>query len=160
MFACLQLASYFVCYFIQMQVWNAELATVAQNYAAQCVFEHNSQRVSQQSTFTSVGENLYASSGLAVNYTSAVQSWFNERSDYTYETNTCAENSVCGHYTQVYVCVGVITLATIILYSNYQRSCTTVMSSNNNFILVIYYIYYKNESNKNEIQYLLIASYT
>ena len=81
-----------------LQLWNNDLAQVAQNYADNCVFEHNSNRVSQQSTFTSVGENLFASSGQA-NYTSAVLSWYNEVEDYTYSSNTCS--AVCGHYTQV-----------------------------------------------------------
>ena len=62
------------------------------------MFEHNSNRVSQQSTFTSVGENLFASSGQA-NYASAVLNWYNEVQDYTYSSNFCS--GVCGHYTQV-----------------------------------------------------------
>ena len=81
-----------------LQSWNDDLAQVAQNYADNCVFEHNSNRASQQSTFTSVGENLFAGSGQA-NYTSAVLSWYNEVQDYTYSSNSCS--GVCGHYTQV-----------------------------------------------------------
>ena len=82
-----------------IQIWSAELANVAQNYAEQCIFEHNSDRTSQQSTFTYVGENLAITSSPSVNYTSLVRNWFDERDDYSYESNICAD--VCGHYTQV-----------------------------------------------------------
>ncbi len=80
------------------QVWNDELAQVAQNHAEQCVFEHNADRLAQQNTFSSVGENLAAGSGPA-NFTGFVQSWYNEVQDYNFNSNTCTD--VCGHYTQV-----------------------------------------------------------
>lgn len=32
---------------------------------------------------------------------SQIQSWFNEKSDYNYNTNGCTLNEMCGHYTQV-----------------------------------------------------------
>ena len=73
---------------------------VAQNYAEQCVFDHNADRVSEQSTFTSVGENLAATTGLA-NYTGLVMNWYDENQDYDFSSNTCAQEQVCGHYTQV-----------------------------------------------------------
>ncbi len=74
------------------------MAQVAQSYADVCNFEHNNDRVSQQSTFTSVGENIFAASGSA-DYASAVLSWYNEVNDYTYSNHSCS--AVCGHYTQV-----------------------------------------------------------
>jgi hypothetical protein len=80
------------------QVWNDDLAMVAQNYAEQCVFEHNDNRVSQQSTFSSVGENLAATTGSA-NYTRLVRNWYDENQDYDFSSRSCA--NVCGHYTQV-----------------------------------------------------------
>ena len=73
---------------------------VAQNYAEQCVFEHNADRVSQQSTFTFVGENLAATTG-PTNYTYLVMLWYDEIQDYNFSSNTCAQGGVCGHYTQV-----------------------------------------------------------
>ena len=57
--------------------------------------------MSQQGTFTSVGENIFASSALSADYTGAVQSWYNEVVDYDYEANSCSPGAVCGHYTQV-----------------------------------------------------------
>ena len=79
-------------------MWNDELAAVAQSYAVMCKFEHNPNRVTQQNTFSSVGENLFAGTG-ATDYTGAVQLWFDERRYYNYGSNTCS--NVCGHYTQV-----------------------------------------------------------
>ena len=87
-----------------MQVWNDELAMVAQNYAEQCMFEHNADRVSQQSTFSSVGENIAATTASA-NYTDLVKNWYDENQDYDYSSNSCAQGRVCGHYTQVHDCV-------------------------------------------------------
>ena len=84
-----------------MQVWSAELAGLAQSYAERYIFEHNSGRTSQQSTFAYVGENLAITSSSSVNYTSLVRSWFDERGDYNFESNICADGAVCGHYTQV-----------------------------------------------------------
>ena len=71
---------------------------MAQTYAEQCIFAHNADRSDLQDTFGYVGENLYISSGTA-DYTSAIQSWYDEVADYDYNTASCT--SVCGHYTQV-----------------------------------------------------------
>ena len=73
---------------------------MAQTYAERCAFEHNPDRTAQQSIFTYVGENLFAGSGEA-DYDAAVQSWYDEVADYDYASNTCNQNAVCGHYTQV-----------------------------------------------------------
>ena len=81
-------------------MWNDELAQVAQNYAEQCVFENNTDRVTQQSTFSSVGENLAAGSGPA-DFTGFVQCWYDEVQDYNFSSNSCAANETCDHYTQV-----------------------------------------------------------
>ncbi len=74
------------------------MAQVAQNYAEECVFEHNSDRVTQQITFTSVGENLAAGTG-AADFARFVQNWYDEVQNYNFEANSCSD--VCGHYTQV-----------------------------------------------------------
>ena len=82
------------------QIWNDELAQVAQSYAEQCVFAHNSERSSQSPSFQFVGENLAARTGPA-DYIQDINNWYNEVADYTYDTNSCNEGAVCGHYTQV-----------------------------------------------------------
>ena len=80
-----------------MQVWSDELAKVAQTHAERCVFAHNADRSNMQDKFGYVGENLYIYSG-AADYTSTIQGWYDEGTDYDYNTVSC--NAVCGHYTQ------------------------------------------------------------
>ena len=82
-----------------MQVWNSELANVAQTYAEQCILEHNSNRTSQQDTFNTVGENLCVTSLQNANFTNSVRGWFDQRNNYNYQSNSC--NGVCAQYTQV-----------------------------------------------------------
>ena len=56
---------------------------MAQAYAEQCVFGSNDNRVSKQSTFSSVGENIGANvlPHVLLNYTSMVEQWNNEAED-------------------------------------------------------------------------------
>ena len=84
---------------IFLQTWDDSLSEVAQNYADKCIFQHNSNRISQQSTFSTVGENLAATNG-TVDYETLVLNWYNENANYNYNDNSCS--SVCGHYTQVH----------------------------------------------------------
>ncbi len=90
-------------FFLNLQVWNDELSQVAQNYSERCVFEHNGERVSQQSTFSTVGENVALDAGGGAPdtnlYITLVTAWYDEAVDYDYSTNSCSD--VCGHYTQV-----------------------------------------------------------
>ncbi|XP_061164438.1 peptidase inhibitor 16-like [Saccostrea echinata] len=83
--------------------WSSALATVAENYAKKCIWAHNGARTSETQALTSdfnyVGENLYVTSQSAANPDAVVQSWDNEKNDYTYSSKACS--GVCGHYTQV-----------------------------------------------------------
>ena len=92
-------------------MWSDELANVAQDYSIMCNFNHNPRRTSQQDAFKFVGENIYVTSRDSVDYAAAVQAWYDEVADYTYDPDFCAENkvcgrctegAVCGHYTQVF----------------------------------------------------------
>lgn len=82
-----------------LQVWNNELAAVAQKYAQKCVFAHNSLRSKQSPSFFYVGENLAISTSRKANYTAMAELWNNEVINYNYDSGTCS--GVCGHYTQV-----------------------------------------------------------
>ena len=73
--------------------WDEELASVAQNYADRCIFQHNPHR--KHSSFSElIGENLLLvfpndggylfNSKLLDIADYAVKSWFDERADYTY----------------------------------------------------------------------------
>jgi hypothetical protein len=83
-----------------LQVWNDELAHVAQGHAERCVlFLHNSNRVSQQTAFVTVGENI----GLYWNeeyFDRAMQVWSAAGMNYNYTSDTCSARE-CGSYTQV-----------------------------------------------------------
>ena len=88
-----------------VQEWNSELAQVTQDYSAMCMLQFNPDRVSQQSTFATVGETFTAagSSDLAnTNYTRLVElSWYRQNQFYDLDSNTCSSAQACGQYTQV-----------------------------------------------------------
>ena len=94
-----------------IQEYNDELARIAQDYSQQCVFDHNDIRSS--ASFSMIGENLFATTGTNVNYTSFVyESWgLDEKRYYDYGP-VCCDNDCrappdesCGHYRQVlYAC--------------------------------------------------------
>jgi hypothetical protein len=71
--------------------WSSDVAATAQSWANGCQFMHSGGKY---------GENLYATSGTSPP-SDVVNSWVSESKDYDYATNSCANNAVCGHYTQV-----------------------------------------------------------
>ncbi|XP_078276504.1 uncharacterized protein LOC144605278 [Rhinoraja longicauda] len=73
--------------------WDDDLEEIAFIYAKECVWGHNKNR-------GRTGENLYAATG-SVNLEGAVEHWYLEVSDYTYDTMECTPSKMCGHYTQV-----------------------------------------------------------
>ncbi|OMO92201.1 Allergen V5/Tpx-1-related protein [Corchorus olitorius] len=75
--------------------WDDTVAAYAQDYANQRVGDCS--LVHSQGPY---GENL-AWSSADLSGTDAVQMWVNEQNDYDYDSNTCATDKVCGHYTQV-----------------------------------------------------------
>jgi len=81
---------------VEALVWDDTVAAYAQNYANQrigdCALKHSGGQY---------GENLFKGIGITDPIGSAVKSWVNEKQDYHYSSNTCAEGKVCGHYTQV-----------------------------------------------------------
>jgi pathogenesis-related protein 1 len=85
--------------------WDDGLATASQTYGetlgkTKCgSIEHDDKR-------GDVGENIYQgsttdSSAPPRSGAEAVTSWVAEKADYTYASNTCIPEKVCGHYTQV-----------------------------------------------------------
>ncbi|XP_048426795.1 pathogenesis-related protein 1-like [Pyrus x bretschneideri] len=75
--------------------WDDNVAGYAQNYANQHVGDCN--LVHSGGPY---GENL-AMSSVDMSGTAAVDMWVAEKADYNYESNSCADGKVCGHYTQV-----------------------------------------------------------
>ena len=74
---------------------------MAQNYADNCVFNHNDGRTNQQQTFSYVGENHAINTAPNVKHTNMVKGWYDEVADFNYGGNQCNPGAVCGHYTQV-----------------------------------------------------------
>ena len=85
-----------------MQVWNDDLARVAQQYAENCTFLYNADRTRQQNVYSYVGENMGLTASAYVDYTLMIQSWNDDVYDYNYATNHCY-GGTCGKYTQVYI---------------------------------------------------------
>ncbi|KAL8166493.1 hypothetical protein V2J09_007992 [Rumex salicifolius] len=76
-------------------VWDATLASYAQNYAnkrkADCYLQHSD---------GPYGENIAVGYG-TFSGTDAVKLWVNEKPYYDYGSNTCIGGKECLHYTQV-----------------------------------------------------------
>ncbi|XP_071511442.1 cysteine-rich venom protein-like [Diadema antillarum] len=81
---------------MRYMVWDDSLATMAQQWSDGCVYEHGNP--TNISPFDPVGQNLWAGT-FYDDGTHATQSWYDEVTDYNYESNQCS--AVCGHYTQV-----------------------------------------------------------
>ncbi|MEP2025583.1 CAP domain-containing protein, partial [Reichenbachiella sp.] len=60
--------------------------------ASNCEFKHSGGEY---------GENIWAGTEGAFEPTDVVNSWGSEITDYNYESNTCATDKDCGHYTQI-----------------------------------------------------------
>ena len=94
------------------------MANVAQNFAVNCRDGNNPDRVNQQSTFTTVGENI----GIlgARDFTQIIQQqWFGVSVNYNYDTQSCLGN--CNAYTQVRgsICFEIIII--LLLHSDLCR---------------------------------------
>lgn len=77
--------------------WDNTVADSAREWARelaenQCAFEHENQQT--------YGENLWWSSFEPTPY-EVVDAWASEVAFYDYETNTCEDGQMCGHYTQL-----------------------------------------------------------
>ncbi|XP_056155657.1 peptidase inhibitor 16-like [Lampris incognitus] len=73
--------------------WDSNLKVVAEGYAAKCDWNHNP-------NLEDTGENLFASTG-PLDLRMALEKWFLEHLHYDYDNNSCPEDEMCGHYTQM-----------------------------------------------------------
>lgn len=78
--------------------WNYDAQVNAQQWADKCTFSHSP--IELRTTNLRCGENLFMSSYLA-SWSSAIQGWYNEYKDLTYDVGPKQPDSVVGHYTQV-----------------------------------------------------------
>ena len=97
---------------------------VAQDYAEQCVFDHNPGR-SNHSLLSGayVGENIAITNNPASDLRNLVRGWYNEREFYDIAMGECVGNE-CRHYTQV-------PLHPCINGDNYQRALVAAESTYN-----------------------------
>ncbi|KAK1441555.1 hypothetical protein QVD17_07553 [Tagetes erecta] len=105
-------------------VWNATLASYAQNYANKRIRDCN--LVHSGGPY---GENLAEGSDASMTGIAAVNLWVGEQTSYNHATNTCARGKVCGHYTQV------------VWRKSVQLGCARVQCVNNGwwFVICSYY---------------------
>ncbi|XP_064779062.1 peptidase inhibitor 16-like [Oncorhynchus masou masou] len=75
--------------------WDEKLKIIAEGYAVKCIWEHNPDLEE-----LNMGENLFVSNGL-FDPNIAMEKWFLEHLDYHYNNNSCQDNKMCGHYTQM-----------------------------------------------------------
>ena len=87
---------------MELMTWDNFLADLAATWAAGCIWKHGQPHLGDNPRYTSIGQNLYATSGNTINMTAAIEkSWYGEKVDYDYDTLKCADPKPCGHYTQV-----------------------------------------------------------
>ena len=77
--------------------WSDDLANIAADWAAGCVFEHSG----RNDPGGSFGENIAYFSGPNSGAEDAVEGWASEVAFYDYQNNTCDDGEQCGHYTQI-----------------------------------------------------------
>ncbi|PIK56156.1 hypothetical protein BSL78_06942 [Apostichopus japonicus] len=87
--------------YVSIQVWDADLALSAQQWADRCQNEHP---VARNRDYTNIGQNLFIKADSSAAdppspVMTPVRSWNSQAKDYTYINNSCAEN--CAEYKQV-----------------------------------------------------------
>lgn len=73
--------------------WDPSLKVVAESYAAKCIWNHNPD-------LEETGENLFAGTK-PLDLQEALKEWFLEHQNYDFNNNSCDEDKMCGHYTQM-----------------------------------------------------------
>jgi len=91
--------------------WDDELAYIAQGWANQCYYEHDSCRKTKDGCFDYVGQNLAVQgdsrvNGQPTNWDWAIQAWYDEIKDYYPQnaekfTSPGRNGGVVGHFTQL-----------------------------------------------------------
>ena len=87
---------------VHVQVWNNQLAELAQGWASRCWWGHGQLYFDPKRVgFDELGQNIYAHEDPTMTYLDMVQGWFDEKKDFDYNSASCRAGTVCGHYTQV-----------------------------------------------------------
>ncbi|ELU09214.1 hypothetical protein CAPTEDRAFT_189950, partial [Capitella teleta] len=80
---------------------NDVLAEQANLWAEECNFEHGFPDMDDLPYGKNVGQNIWVGTSSSEVIHNSIAAWFNEKDDYDFQSNTCAEGKMCGHYTQV-----------------------------------------------------------
>ena len=94
-----------------MQVWNDDLARMGLDWGQECHWGHGQPDLDLYPEVkakypSGPGQNLFTTFSIPnrtveENMKIGHEGWYNEISDYDFESNTCRAGAVCGHYTQV-----------------------------------------------------------
>ncbi len=77
-----------------------ELEKLAEDWVQNCVFEHPDK--TKYPAYAHIGQNIAARFGAKkVTYVELAQGWQEEVKNYNLAENSCKNNTMCGHYTQV-----------------------------------------------------------
>ena len=85
-----------------MQVWDDQLTYMAKKYAKRCIWAHG--QAVDSTEFKHVGQNLAYGTSSRNSVTTPfylTSLWYDEKSNYNINTDTCKPGTMCGHYTQV-----------------------------------------------------------
>lgn len=88
------------CY--KLQSWSDDLAKMSEAWAVECRAGHDEAFLKPPSSlgYSSAGQNVFYTTAQSFNITYITLYWYNEKSNYNYDTNSCLSDQ-CGHYTQV-----------------------------------------------------------
>ncbi|KAJ0963339.1 hypothetical protein J5N97_028461 [Dioscorea zingiberensis] len=94
---------------VDLVIWDDIVAAYAKNYANKRASQgrisipgaSDCDLIHSNSGSYKFGENIYGGSGADYSAVDAVALWVSEKQYYDYNTNSCADGKVCGHYTQV-----------------------------------------------------------
>ncbi|KAL3309033.1 Mitochondrial Translation Optimization [Cichlidogyrus casuarinus] len=94
---------------MQQMVWDEGLAATAQKKADTCDFAHDNSadRIpvggAGKPIYEWIGQNLelLGSSDSNFNISKAMDDWWAENLDYNFQTSSCTNGKMCGHYTQM-----------------------------------------------------------
>ena len=76
-----------------------DLENLAIDWVKRCMFAHPDPKEFPQ--YRGIGQNLAITGGSHRSLTAMAARWYGEVEDYHYDTNSCNEGKLCGHYTQV-----------------------------------------------------------
>jgi len=85
---------------MEMMTWNESLAAAAELWVTHCMWQRGFPPL-PGTTFTEYGQCIYAKNGAKINLVGSIQEWYDQKTNYDYNTMRCAPGKSCRHYTQL-----------------------------------------------------------